>query len=238
VYTYNPVRCLVTPLLTLPLDCIYLVLSIMALRILILGDSHTREMNAAFKKLLPSCLTYTITVPRGLQEIIHNYHSSLPQINTFDPSTVIIHAGHNDIVYHHRHNLNPCNPRVITDLTLHLVDELSINHPGIQPYISSIFPRTFTTRSYLPQVEITPYNKKVKRHGQHLKTVTRDMPTKCLLNNCLWYRISSSTENPVHFDLDGLHLTNEGKESVVREWISIIYPTITGAINPDAASPE
>ena len=197
----------------------------MAYRILLLGDSHTREMSAAFNKLSPSCLVYTITVPAGLNAIITKYRSILHHVINFNPSIVIIHAGHNDIVFHHYHNHHPSNPRVVTADILQFVAELSTNHPSIRPFISSIFPRTYTERSYLPESEILPYNKKIKRHGQYLQSITEDTPTTALLNMCLWYRISSALEDPSPFDEDGLHLTKEGKLSVVQEWLSIILPT-------------
>ena len=199
----------------------------MAHCILILGDSHTRDMNTAFKKILPSCLTFIITVPAGLNAIIYKYRSMLHHVVTFNPSIVIIHAGHNDIVFHHHHNPHPRNPRTVTDEILQLVDELCTNHPTIQPFISSIFPRTFTARSYLPEPEIIPYNKKIKRHGQHLLSITEDTAITTLLNMCLWHRISSAIENSEPFDEDGLHLTKEGKLAVVQEWLSIIYPDDT-----------
>jgi lysophospholipase L1-like esterase len=199
----------------------------MAQRILILGDSHTREMNIAFKKFLPSCLTFIITVPSGLNAIISKYRSILHHVTIFNPSVVIIHAGHNDIVFHHHHNPHPRNPRTVTDEILQLVDELCSNHPAIRPFISSIFPRTYTARSYLPEQEITPYNKKIKRHGQHLLSITEDTITTTLLNMCLWHRISSACEDPEPFDEDGLHLTKKGKLTVVHEWLSTIYPTTT-----------
>ena len=135
----------------------------------------------------------------------------------------IIHAGHNDIVFHHFHNLHPRNPRVVTQETLQLVRELSLNHPNIQPAISSIYPRTSTTRSYLNAQEVNSYNQKVKRHGSHLKTVTLDTNFTCLLNDCLWHRVSKAEENTSSFDLDGLHLTDDAKEIVAREWLSLIH---------------
>jgi hypothetical protein len=106
------------------------------------------------------------------------------------------------------------------------------------PCVSSIFPRTSTARSYLPEPAIIPYNKKAKRHGQNLMTITRDTYITCLVNNCLWHRISSSTENPNHYDLDGLHLTPKGKEAVVREWLTIIFPSITFPEIAETSDPE
>ena len=199
----------------------------MAARILLIGDSHTRNMSLAFSKYLPSTPVYTLTMPQGIEEIAHKYHTNRTQITNFHPTIVIIHAGHNDIVFHHRHNNHPRNPQIVIDQIFQLMNEVLLDHPGIMPCVSSIFPRTSTLRSYLPESAIIPYNKKVKRHGQNLMTITRNTSITCLVNNCLWHRISSATENANYFDIDGLHLSTKGKEAVVREWLTLIFPDMT-----------
>jgi lysophospholipase L1-like esterase len=198
----------------------------MTTKILLIGDSHTREMATAIIKAKTSCLVYTVTVGQGLNQIIDKYHSKLQYIIQFQPSIVIVHAGHNDISYHHNYNLHPRNPRVVTQEILHFIDEISHNFPNIIPYISSIYPKTHTDHSYLNPADIVSYNKKVKRHGQHLTTITNDSHISCLLNNCLWTHINSSIENPDPYDFDGLHLSKAGQETVAAEWISTIFPTV------------
>ena len=69
-------------------------------------------------------------------------------------------------------------------------------------------------------------------------TITKDTPITCFVNNCLWHRISSSIEDATHYDLDGLHLPANGKEAVVKEWLTIIFPDITFPEDAEAADPE
>jgi hypothetical protein len=165
-------------------------------RLRLIGDSHTREIGQDIKKNLPSCLLFTITVAQGLDEIIDNYRHNLRHIINFNPTLLIINAGHNDNNYHHKHNHHPINPRVLTQQLIQFTTEVTLNHPNICPLISSIFPRTFTDRSYLTSKQVVSYNKKVKRHGQHLVTMTNDLNITPLLNNCLWLHVNSYIENP------------------------------------------
>jgi hypothetical protein len=95
----------------------------MAARILLIGDSHTRDMNNAFLKFLPSTPVYTVTMPQGIEEIVHKYCTNRTQLTNFDPTIAIIHAGHNDIVFHHRHNTHPRNPKIVTDQIMQLVND-------------------------------------------------------------------------------------------------------------------
>jgi lysophospholipase L1-like esterase len=198
-------------------------------RLLLIGDSHTREIGLDFKKNLPSCLVFTVSVPQGLDEIIDRYHINLPHILNFNPTLLILHAGHNDINYHHKHNLHPINPRVLTQQLLHFTSEVVMNHPNIRPIISSIFPRTHTDRSYLTSEQVVSYTKKVKRHGQHLVTVTNNLNVTPLVNNCLWLHVNSSIKDPEPFDSDGLHLSKVGRNTVAAEWVSVIFPQTEAA---------
>ena len=198
----------------------------MAARLLIVCDSHTREIHLAINKIMPSCRTFTVSVGRDLDKIILKYHVLFHHIKRFRPTHLIIHAGHNDIVRHHIYNLNPLNPRVFTRDMLHFINEIIADHPTIKPYTSSIFPRTYTDHSYLSPTDVVSYNRKCKRHGEHLVTTTRNTNTHVLLNNCLWLHINSSVENSTPFDHDGLHLTKDGQLTVAKEWLSCLFPDL------------
>jgi lysophospholipase L1-like esterase len=195
------------------------------MRLLLLGDSPMREMDEAIKAINDECTTYLISVPSNLQSNTNQYRNNLQAITHFNPTNVIIHAGHNDIVFHHSSNRHPRNPRLVTHQIIQLINELSLNHPNIKPAISSIYPRTFTYRSYLAEEEVASYNQKAKRHGSHLKSTTRNTNITYLLNNCLWHRVSKAEENTDSFDNGGLHLTDVAKELVAREWLTIISQT-------------
>jgi lysophospholipase L1-like esterase len=184
-------------------------------------------MDAALKKHQSPCTTYLITVPSGLDSIIQSYRYNLHSIINFDPTLIIIHAGHNDIVYHHYHNTQPTYPRLATQNILQFTQELTTNHPNARLAISSIYPRTYTSRSYLSNKQVSSDNQKAKRYGSNLKTITSTSPITCLLNNCLWLRISKSEEQSTCFDLDGLHLTNDAKDLVAIEWLSVVNQPTT-----------
>jgi hypothetical protein len=181
-----------------------------------------REMDEAIENLNDDSTTYLISVGSSPQSIINHYRINLQAITQFNPTNVIIHTGHNDIVFHHSLNRHPRNPRLVTHQIIQLVNELLLNHPNIKPAISSIYPRTFTYRSYLSEEEVLSYNQKAKRHGSHLKSITQNTNITCLLNNCLWHRVSKAEENTTRFDNGGLHLTDVAKEVVAREWLTLI----------------
>jgi lysophospholipase L1-like esterase len=184
-------------------------------------------MDAALKKYQSPCAIYLITVPSGLDSIVHSYRYNLHSIINFDPTLIIIHAGHNDIVYHHYHNTQPTHPRLATQNILQFTHELTMNHPNARLAISSIYPRTYTSGSYLSNKQVLSYNQKAKRYGSNLKTITSTSPITCLLNNCLWLRISKSQEQSTCFDLDGLHLTSDAKHQIATEWLSVLKQPMT-----------
>jgi lysophospholipase L1-like esterase len=197
------------------------------MRILLVGDSHTREMDTALKKYQSPCATYLVTVPSGLANIVNSYRHNLHSIINFDPSLIIIHAGHNDIVYHHYHNTQPTHPLLATQNILQFTQELTRNHPNARLAISSIYPRTYTSGSYLSNKLVSSYNQKAKRYGSNLKSITSTSPITCLLNNCLWLRISKSLEQSTCFDPDGLHLTPDAKDQIASEWLSVLKQPMT-----------
>ena len=102
-----------------------------------------------------------------------------------------------------------------------------MNHPNARLAISSIYPRSYTSGSYLSNKLVLSYNQKAKRYGSNLKSVTSSSPITCLLNNCLWLRISKALENSTCFELDGLHLNPDAKAQIASEWLSVLKETMT-----------
>jgi hypothetical protein len=61
-------------------------------RLLLIGDSHIKEMHLAIKKLSPDTRTYSLILGRGVNEIAVKYRAKLPEILQFDPTIFILHA--------------------------------------------------------------------------------------------------------------------------------------------------
>jgi hypothetical protein len=141
-------------------------------RILLIGDSHIKEMKPLFIAHAPKdteVTIFTIQLGRGVNEIAAKYRDNLLQAYYFDPNIVILHAGHNNIASHHWYNPIPDHPRTVANDTLLLASEIKTNFPNSKVFISTVFPRTFTASSLLTTTEISSFNQKIKRHAQHLK---------------------------------------------------------------------
>jgi lysophospholipase L1-like esterase len=192
------------------------------MRILVIGDSHTRDLDTSINFLRPHYLTYRITVGSQTGQIITKYRQELPFILHFNPTVALVHMGHNDIMIHPSLNPFPTHPRTVAAQTIAFGNELTTNHHGISIYNSSIYPRTLTHDSYLDEYDVGSYNKKAKRYGQLLRPLSHQAGYNCLLNNILWRRISKSIEESAHFTRDGLHITKEAKLLVAQEFLSIL----------------
>jgi hypothetical protein len=170
----------------------------------------------------PTISTFTVQLGQGVNAIANKYRDNLLEIYYYDPTIAIIHAGHNNMVFHHWHNQNPQHPRIVANDTLHLASEVLFNFPQCKTFISSVYPRTATDISLLSPEDVSSYNQKIKRHAQYLCTITGNTPIICLKNMCLWNQVSRAIENPDHYDIDGLHLTKAGKKAVIQEWMPLI----------------
>jgi hypothetical protein len=192
------------------------------MRYLIVGDSHTWNLDSAIIYLRPEHTTYSISLGRQMPQIAALYNANLLNIMQFNPQIAIVHWGHNDIVQHHHLNPVATHPQTVAADTITFANMLQTNHPGITVYNSSIFPRSATYNSLLDEQSVLSYNKKAKRYGQHLRDVSHQAGHKCLLNNILWRRISKAQEESYHFRPDGLHIYREAQLLVADELLRII----------------
>jgi lysophospholipase L1-like esterase len=192
------------------------------MKLLLVGDSHCRELGPALTKHAPSTTTLTVFLPRNINAITLKYRTKIQTINSFRPDVVVVHLGHNDMVRHPIHNLIPSVSTVVASATIILANEIHLNHPYATIFISVIFPHTFTSTSLLSSPEISSYNKKAKRHGQRIRTFSTTAGYNCLINNVMWSKISNSIEEPSFFLLDGLHLNSTGQTAIVKEWLEEI----------------
>ena len=194
------------------------------MRLLIIGDSHCRELESTFTQLSPEIDSYIISVGSRMNDIIFKYTLKLPDINLFNPDTVIVHFGHNDIVKHPSKNPTPTLTTVVAHRTIAFCMQIQTNHPNATIHISATFPRTFTPHSTLTLHQVSSYNKKMKRQGQRLRTLATIANFNCLINNVMWRRISAAIEDHTLYSRNGLHLDNSGRLAVVAEWLTQIIP--------------
>ena len=189
------------------------------MRLLIIGDSHCRELASTFAQLAPEIDIYIVSLGSRMNDIIFKYMQKLPDINLFNPDSVIVHLGHNDIVKHPSKNPIPTLTTVVAHRTIAFCVQIQNNHPNATIHISATFPRTFTHHSTLTQYQVRSYNKKMKRQGQRLRTLASIANFHCLINNIMWRRISAAIEDHTLFSIDGLHLDTGGRTAVVTEWL-------------------
>ena len=193
------------------------------MNVLLIGDSHMgRGLGQVLNNLSTSISTFTVLIPRTIDLITLEYRSKLQEIYLFNPDVIVVHLGHNDMVRHPIHNLNPSVSTTVASSTITFADEIHYNFPTATIFISAIFPRTHTDSSMLSSPEIISYNKIAKRHGQRIRTFAKIAGYKYFINNSMWHKISNSIEDPSIFLLDGLHLNPTGQLTILFEWLESI----------------
>jgi hypothetical protein len=90
------------------------------MRLLVIGDSHCRDMTPALQFLAPLDQYYTITKGDQTDEIICLYRKQIPAIWNFNPTKILLHAGHNDVAWHRTRNPLPIVSRDAARITLDL----------------------------------------------------------------------------------------------------------------------
>ena len=197
------------------------------MKILLLGDSHCRDLDSIFKEISSSYVIYTVSTGDQLDAIATKFRNKVQSIIRFDPDSVILHGGHNDMARHPRYNRRPQVSKPTARKTMQLAREVHSYLPSAKIFVSNVFPRTFTDRSILSQSEVHKYNETSKRHGPQLRALTGIEGFNMLINDCMWLHISSAQEESSHFLIDGLHLNKSGQLAVVREWLSYIHSPLT-----------
>jgi lysophospholipase L1-like esterase len=197
------------------------------MRILLLGDSHCRELQPVIRRQSSLSYTMIISVGSNTDAIAANYRTKVYLVNQFNPDVAIIHTGHNDMARHPSYNSEPEISTRVAGKTLRLANELHQNHPQLHIFISCTFPRTPTPSSILSSSEVRTYNLKVKRHGPRLRAMATTAGYHCLLNMCMWKLISRAEAEPKHLLSDGLHRTSTGQTALVAEWWPQLIKALT-----------
>lgn len=188
------------------------------MKLLILADSHGRDMVELFDKLFPDILTRDITIPGGnLPDLRQSLEHRLPYFKSWNPSHIIIHAGHNAIAPHPSNNMTTIFLTDLVKMIKEMIKQIEDWFPESKVCFSGLFPRTPNSR--FSETLTRAYNSKLLRIGRYL--------TKAKLNfifaGRLWFKMRPCTPRYEMYYWDGLHLSHKGKEAVAKIWAEYLY---------------
>lgn len=188
------------------------------MKVLLLADSHGRDMCEWIEQLFPAVLTRDITYPGGeISDIMLSLENRLPYFTNWNPTHIICHAGHNSIV---PHPSKPMPIQFITDLVediKKMIAKLQGWFPNAYVCFSGLFPRTPTHR--FSERRALGYNAKVFRIGRYLKRAG----IRFIFAEQLWFHVRRHEPRYEMFWWDGLHLSLTGKEAVALTWMEYLY---------------
>jgi hypothetical protein len=190
--------------------------------LLIIGDSHVRDLDVIIEKSFKKMQVYVVSLGSQTDQIMAVYNNELHAINSFDPDTIVLHSGHNELAYHKSKNLTPKDSTETTDIVINAAAVLKANHPHALVIVSSVFPRLLTFKSSLRQLDLVHYNRTAERHGRRLKAEAINNDLEYLMNNFLWKSKKLYTVKCHHYLSDGLHLNDKAKAYVVSRWMTEI----------------
>jgi hypothetical protein len=197
--------------------------TIMNCNILIISDSHCRELDEIIAKSYPNVKSYIISIGQQTDSIMQAYHRELHAVTSFRPDFIILHTGHNELAYHKTKNTTPKDSTQTTVITISAATVLQSNHPKAVIIISSVFPRLLTFKSSLRQQDLCHYNRTAERHSRRLQTEANKIDVRVFMNNYMW-KSKSDMKVKTHFYLrDGLHLNDAAKSYVITRWMEQIY---------------
>ena len=196
------------------------------MKLLLLADSHGKEM-------MPVMTTHAsmldpqweldqlhIVRGRGIEIIRGDYRRRLPEIQTFAPDNVMIHAGHNNMVRHEVFNRSPLFITSVVHMLLELVTEIRSDFPDCKIFVSTLLPRKASRR--MSGIEAQQYNSLCKRFGQHILSNEQSHNYIAVLNRPFWARISRAEPNEALLAPDGLHVTDNGRRVLADLWLCAI----------------
>jgi hypothetical protein len=191
--------------------------------LLIIGDSHCRDLNDVIARAYPNIKVYIISVGQQTDSIINCYISELNAVTAFMPDVIVLHTGHNEIAYHRHKNPIPKDSTLTTAITINAAQIIQSHHPRATMIISSIFPRLLTFKSSLRQQDLAHYNRTAERHGRRLHTEATKIGILVFKNNFMWKSKSDMLVKSHLYLQDGLHLNDKARIYVIARWMNEIH---------------
>lgn len=196
-------------------------------RVLIIGDSHSRNMTESIKKTHPKMEVMLSTMPSSLDQIKAFFMShKLSEALYFNPDWIIVHGGHNDVAKHKFFNTDPMFAGSVAHDQVKFAMKLKSLFPKSSIMCSSLFPRKPTHTSSLSEENTIAYNWIAKRYGLRLRSLAEEQNIRCSLNMVLWKQVSKAKENSSLISPDGLHLTKVAKIKIGMEWVNTFLQPI------------
>jgi lysophospholipase L1-like esterase len=192
------------------------------MKLLILGDSHCRDMDQYIKAINSSISVLVISAGDQLPTIRFRYRLQLAQIRSFNPDFVILHAGHNDMTYHQIFNHIPCISRDVTRELTSFATEIKRNFQLANIILSSILPRMDSPHSSLTPENTVKYNNLAVRHGLRLRSAAQRLGFPTNLDMFMWARVYKTEVNTKYLLPDGLHLNELGQKELAASWVSSV----------------
>jgi lysophospholipase L1-like esterase len=197
------------------------------MHLLIVSDSHGRELKEVFDKEYPRWVVKIIVVGAGTDQVRETYMRRQQDAISFRPDNIILHVGHNDVVYHSYHNRSPRHIKEFFLDVLSFLGLLQEAHPELKLFYSTMLPRA--SSRVMSEEKKSQYNSLSARFGVRAQSSCRREGYGFLLNACLWQSLRQKIENPDFFDAGGLHLNKTGKRVMVEGWMKTMFPVETAA---------
>jgi hypothetical protein len=190
------------------------------MRVFVLADSHGRGMDTAMRQVDATMDVRVISHAGPTPSVWERYLAREREITEFDPQSIVFHVGHNDLMYHPVHNIEPIHPICVYPMIMSYYNQLVRQYPTARVIYSSVYPRT--VGNYMDFEMKASYNYQIYLFGKSVIADGQKRDHRYVLNRTLWFSPRQSREHPVFFLRDGIHLKDFGKEAVARGWVKAI----------------
>lgn len=188
------------------------------MRILLLADSHGRELGEIMTTMSPHMTVESLWMPGGkIKDVKDMIVGNKDWIIHYNPTYVIFHTLHNQLAWHARSNPTVEHFEEVVQELEEVIKILIDLVPLAVPFVSGLFPRIAS--KYMAEDKVKGYNTKAQRVGRYIVQ-------RChyfLYVRELWLQPYKGTANPDCFNKrDGLHFCYFGKREVARNWVEHI----------------